>query len=157
MDIRSARIVLKVIQECFKEYDHTFPRESNKEHQVESSDCLTMRAYVTRDDYLAYMVTSLWLDSEVIQLSMFFHDEVPEAILPGFLELISDINMQTGGYYWTKTQRQRKVEFRTAFLLSEGQLNKAQFKAVLEKFLKMGLWQYSNFRKLMVNSRELIN
>jgi len=148
MDINTARIVRTRMQECFVEFNLPIVTESKKDDQEESSDFLVFLSQIAINGFLAPIQASVWLDSELIQLSIFFEQELSDATMPKFLALMNEINLSSPGGYWVAIPGFQKIEFHTAYVLP-GALNKEQFKGVLQKFLDQGLNQHAYFKKMM--------
>ena len=157
MDINSARSILTQMQACFTESNLKIVTESEYlDHDV-SSHSANFRSYVTGDNCLAEIQVSVWLKLEIVQLSMFFHQEFPQERLGHLLALMNDINLTSAGQYWSAIPRLNKIEFRNCYVFPGDQLDKQVFKGVLKKFVDQGLFQYTYFRDRMMNAGRLIN
>jgi len=155
IDTEKGRIIMRQIRECFEEYENGSPMKTNNEEQGEASGCEDLYCIVTMNDCSGLVRASLRQSVGLIRLSMFFKENISETLLPGFYAVMNKINLQIGGACLIKIQRERKCECRSAYLLSDQPFNKAEFKGVLEKFLKVGMVQYSLYKKFMANSEKV--
>jgi hypothetical protein len=145
------------MQKCFVESNLKIVAEVENLDQGVASDNLNFRSYVAGDDCLPQIQVFLWLKSGVIQLSMFFQEELAEVSFQEVLALMNDISLSSAGSYWISIPGLQKIEFRTAYLLPGDDFNMEQFKNVLRKFLDQGLLQYSYLKNLIKNPGPLIN
>ena len=157
MDINDGRIIQKQIEEYFQGTKRRIIWEFGGSSRDDTADSLRQLCLLEGEEGQVIIMTVLWLESEIIELCMHFNEELPESIVPKFLELINEVNLKSGGCYWTKIQGSPKMEFRTAYMLSGEAFNKSQFKRIVERFMKIGLYEYHNLKSLIAGSETSTN
>jgi hypothetical protein len=157
MDINEARIVLAQMQACFMELNLPVVPDPENLNQETHSRSLGFSSYLRRDDCLAHLQASVRLDTQVIQLSMFFHAEMSRESSPALLIPLNEINLSSKGPYWIAIPGDHMIEFRIAYIFTGSPLNKDQFKRVLKKSLDQGKLQSRYLRELIRNSNRLIS
>jgi hypothetical protein len=157
MDINNARNVITQMQACFMESNLKIVTESEHLEQNGYSHYVNFRSYVTDDNCLVEIQAFVYLNSDIVELSMFFQEEFPQETLGQLLALMNNINLTSAGRCWTAIPGFHKVECRSCYMLPGGQFDKELFKSVLKNFVDQGLLEYSYFMERMRNAGGLIN
>jgi len=149
MNINNARKILTEMQGCFQESNHPAIKEKEVLNQSDGFNYLQFCSWLTKDDKVAEIVVYLSVDQDLVRLSMYLHGGHEEIVSPELFILINNINDSDPSHYWIIHPDSNKLEFRTAYIISESQFNKDQFKSVLKGFLEQGPSYYTSIKYLM--------
>ena len=148
MNINNARKILTEIQGCFRELNRQPIKEKEMLNQSNGFNYLQFRSWLTKDDKVAEIVTYLSVDQDLVLISMYFYGGHEEIVSPEMFVLINNINDSDPSHYWIIHPDDNKLEFRTAYIVSESQFDKDQFKSVLKTFLEQGPSHYAFMKYL---------
>jgi hypothetical protein len=155
MEIRKARKVVKEMEACFAELGLRIVNETEEVNQGVITDHLICRSYSSKGEILAEVLGILVPNHEVIQLSMNFYHDLTRLTRPEFLQVLNILNFVAFDSYWVRFENQEKTEFRTAFAIPEGRVNRKHFLRVLKRFLESGLEQYCRIWRFIEGSENV--
>ena len=157
MDVNNARIVITQMQACFKELSVPFVSESEILNQASCTDTIKFRSWQSKNSHLAEILTYLFIEPNVIEISMNYYEDLNslnEADMRELLNLMNAFNNRDAAYYWLLLPRDNKLKFRLAYLLSDGRFNEEQFKSVLRRFLEQGPRYYLYIRRTIDHNED---
>jgi hypothetical protein len=76
MDLNQARILIAQMQACFKELGVPFVNESEILNQVNCTDTIMFRSWLSKNGHLAEVVTSLFIEPNIFEVSMNYREEI---------------------------------------------------------------------------------
>lgn len=155
MDIEAARKVLGEMQSYFKEAGLPIVVESESMGHEIFTDDLRFRSYMIRGNKLIEIVAVLVPSHKIVKLSMTSQIEMVDST-PELLEIMNLTNFLTWDCYWVKFANQKSIEYRTAYILPAGQIQRDHFTRVLKDFLESGLFQYEYIRRLVENGESIL-
>jgi hypothetical protein len=142
MKTHTARLVLKEMKACLAEIDLQIVNEMEKLDQKVLTDHLMCRSYLARGAILAEILGIVVPSHDVVQLSMnFWHDTI-ELTRAELLEVLSFVNNSSYDSYWVLFETEKKIEYRTAFSIPAGNINRKHFLRVLKTFIETGYQHY---------------
>lgn len=157
MDLNQARVLTTQMQVCFQELDVPFVNESEILNQANCTDTIMFRSWQSTNGHLAEIVTNLFVEPKVVEVSMNYREEfarLNESDFEKLFNLLNAVNDWDAEFYWLLLSRDNKLKFRWANLISEGHFNDVQFKSVLKRFLEKGPRYYSYIRRLIDNNED---
>ncbi|MEJ2246365.1 MAG: hypothetical protein P8Y80_09870 [Acidobacteriota bacterium] len=157
MDLNQARILIAQMQACFKEIGVPFVNESEILNQANCTDTIMFRSWQSKNDHLAEIVTSLFIEPNVVEVSINYREEIDrlnESDLEKLFHLLNAFNNWDAAFYWLLLPRDNKLKFRWANLLPARHFSDNQFKSVLKRFLNQGPQHYSYIRRLIYNNED---
>ena len=157
MDINSARTILAQMQGCFKELDIPFINEDEMLNRCGFSNAMRFRSWIAKNENLAEILAYVMPDHDIVQLSMNYvrnFEELNEETSRNLFTMLNAVNNSDPVSYWLYFGEADKLEFRTAYWLSENRLNENQFKSVLNNFLERGPMYFTYFKRLIDNNED---
>ena len=122
MDVNNARIVTTEMQACFKELSVPFVSESEILNQSSCTNAIKFRSWKSKNNHLAEIVTNLFVEANVIEISMNYYEDINrinEAGMRELLDLMNVFNNWDAAFYWLLLPRENSLKFRSAYLLSK--------------------------------------
>jgi hypothetical protein len=151
MDIDNARKTLIKMQACFQAHNLPVMGEYERLDLEPPSVHTAFRSCVSDANHLAEVLVFLFLNHNVVQLSMNFYEQLNESRLGDMLKSVNRINFLNAGVYCVLHPKEDKIEFRTAYVLPNDELNEEQFRSMLKNFLDTGLRHYIGLGQLIRN------
>ncbi len=155
MNIDKARIVLAEAQECFQELNLPLVNESENLNCECCAKNMLFRSCISKDDELAEVLTHIFIDHDIIELSMNFYGDYDESITRRLLEFINGMNYHYAAGYWILYSANSKFQYRAAQIFTEKLFGKNLFKDMLKEFIEEGLYDYSYISRIIQSDEDL--
>ena len=152
MDVNSARIIVAQMQVYFTELNLKFVNEDEMPAREGFSNAIKFRSWLYKNDNLAEILSFVFPSHEIVQLTMNYYenyDDFDESTMRDLFNLLNAVNNSDPTFYWVLLPRDNKLEFRTAYYLSNSRLSERQFKSVLKRFLEQGPRYYLYIKRLI--------
>jgi hypothetical protein len=155
MNINNARKILAEAQACFQDLKLPLVNESEKLNCECCAKYICFRSYISKDDELAEVLTHIFIDHDIIELSMNFYGDYDESITRRLLEFINGMNYHYAAGYWILYSANSKFQYRAAQIFTEKPFGKNLFKDMLKEFIDEGLYDYSYISRIIQSDEDL--
>ena len=155
MDVNNARLILAEVQTCFQDLILPFVNEAEELNGSRCTNYLKFRSWISKDGNLAEILTYIYIDYDIVELSMNFHDESVEVYAGRILEFINGINYHIPDSYWVLYSAKNKLQYRTAQMITKETFDKDYFRYVLKEFIENGPDDYGYIRRFMKSDEDL--
>jgi len=141
------------MQACFQEVD--LPLMSKKEEKGTGviADSLSLKSWCKTKSDLAQITASLFPGHEIVELSMSNRRSTPIPVWPALWDLFNLINRTQPYGYWVVCSETGITEYLSAMIVTGEELDKAQFRQLLERFLGYGTRLYALVEE-QINSKK---
>lgn len=155
MNINNARKILAEAQSCFQDLKLPLVNESEKLNCECCAKYICFRSCISKDDELGEVLTHIFIDHDIIELSMNFYRDYDESITRRLLEFINGMNYNYAAGYWVLYPANSKFQYRTSQVITGESFDKDLFKNILKEFLEEGLYDYRYIRRIIQNDEDL--
>jgi hypothetical protein len=154
MDINTARKILAEAQTCFQNLKLPLLNESEKLDCECCAKYICFRSWIAKDGKLAEILTHIFIDHDIIELSMNFNVDYEESAIRRLQEFVNGINYHSSTGFWILYSANGKFQYRVAQITTDKSFEKDLFKDMLKEFLEAGLYDYSFIRRIIQNDED---
>ena len=155
MDVNNARLILTEVQSCFQDLKLPFVNESEKLNSCCCANFLNFRSWISKDGKLAEILTYIYIDYDIVELSMNFYDDSVEVYAGRILEFINGINYHIPDSFWVLYPAKNMLQYRTAQMITKETFDKDYFISVLKEFIENGPDDYRYIMRFMKSDEDL--
>jgi len=155
MNINNARKIMAVAQAGFQDLKLPFLNESEHVNSKCCANYICFRSWISKDDKLAEILTYIFIDYDIIELSMNFYGDYDESVTRRLLEFINGMNYHYAAGYWVLYSVNSKFQYRVAQIFTQKSFDKDPFKDMLKEFIEEGLYDYDYIRRIIQSDEDL--
>jgi hypothetical protein len=153
INISRSRKILSDMQARFQEVDLPLMREKEEKGAGGIADSLSFKSWCKTESDLAQITASLFPEHDIIELSMSNQRRTPKPVWPALWDLFNLINRTQPYGYWVICSETGMTEYLSAMLVTGEELDRAQFRQLLERFVGYGSRLYALVEE-QINSKK---